>query len=504
MHTYLGHTCVPLREIYLPPEGLEVKSGCAAGPGQRAAPQAATSGGSCGREEEEQGLDSRAWESAISTAAGLEEGSGRGPDSAGGGSGGAAAAAHAEGCQRNFQLVHAALASLGGVPAMVSATDIAYQGADEKTVALFLAFLCQRLLEVSKEERAAMVMQRLWRRRAAATPFSMRQHLYGWVAAAAAVQRAVRAWLLRRGLARLAAARRRQVAALVRLQAAWRGRAARREFQELRHAAVGLQAAWRGRQARRLVFHSLVLPRVLEQGLRQKRELEASRLGGRLLRAAMSAQALWRAVLQRRTFLQLRQAAVLIQAAARGRQARARFCQQRAAVLAIHRHWRGHAMRRHAAVQRAAAVVVQAAWRRHTAQQRFMRLRAAAVVLQSTERARQARALLRQHRAAQRVQAAWRGRAARQALAAQQAAALAIQAAWRCHVARSAFLRQRRAAVAVAGGSCHGQGGGPGAAAADRPGGGQRGAAGGGRGLIDRSIDVWAYMASALEPQSFI
>jgi abnormal spindle-like microcephaly-associated protein len=30
---------------------------------------------------------------------------------------------------------------------------------------LFTAFLCARLLEVSREERAAMVVQRQWRRR---------------------------------------------------------------------------------------------------------------------------------------------------------------------------------------------------------------------------------------------------------------------------------------------------------------------------------------------------
>lgn len=46
-----------------------------------------------------------------------------------------------------------------------AASDILEHGPDEKAVVLFTAFLCQRLMEMSKEERAAMVMQRLWRRR---------------------------------------------------------------------------------------------------------------------------------------------------------------------------------------------------------------------------------------------------------------------------------------------------------------------------------------------------
>ena len=51
-----------------------------------------------------------------------------------------------------------------------AAADILEHGPDEKALVLFTAFLCQRLMEVSREERAAMVMQRLWRRRQAHRP----------------------------------------------------------------------------------------------------------------------------------------------------------------------------------------------------------------------------------------------------------------------------------------------------------------------------------------------
>lgn len=125
----------------------------------------------------------------------------------------AAAARYHAGVRRNFDLVHSVAEALGGIPAMVSgegdgehgggsprwavglwqfnhscllesskfpyaatcplllplplcaAAHIQELGPDEKAVVLFAAFLCQRLMEVSREERAAMVMQRLWRRR---------------------------------------------------------------------------------------------------------------------------------------------------------------------------------------------------------------------------------------------------------------------------------------------------------------------------------------------------
>ena len=129
------------------------------------------------------------------------------------------------------------------------------------------------------------------------------------------VQRAVRAWLLRRGLERFTERRRRGVAAVVRLQALWRTRQPRQQYQALRQAAItvqvgwvwplsevdvcmdvvhrdkgswhpaelnvahmsGPQAAYRGKLARRAVFHTLVVPRMLEAGLRRKRQVEASR-----------------------------------------------------------------------------------------------------------------------------------------------------------------------------------------------------------------------------------
>jgi len=88
-----------------------------------------------------------------------------------------------------------------------------------QAVAAFTAFLAARLLEVSSEERAAFALQRLWRRRAARAPGRARAHLHAWCAAAAALQRAARAWLFRRRLRRGAARRAALLAGVVRVQA---------------------------------------------------------------------------------------------------------------------------------------------------------------------------------------------------------------------------------------------------------------------------------------------
>lgn len=76
---------------------------------------------------------------------------------------------HKHGVARNFAAFHRAAKSLGGVPAMLSSTDIAEHGPDERAVILYVAFLCSRLLEISKEDRAAHIIQRSWRARCAST-----------------------------------------------------------------------------------------------------------------------------------------------------------------------------------------------------------------------------------------------------------------------------------------------------------------------------------------------
>lgn len=131
--------------------------------------------------------------------------------------GGLPSAGQLERARCNFAIVQSVVECLGGIPAMVSAEDFAEHGHDEKGCILFTAFLCHRLLEIrclgetgsiptghcgegrgggrpihspcllvcfcgcrgrssnqplplqpkccSKEERAAMVIQRHWRNR---------------------------------------------------------------------------------------------------------------------------------------------------------------------------------------------------------------------------------------------------------------------------------------------------------------------------------------------------
>lgn len=69
----------------------------------------------------------------------------------------------------NLTAAAAALGRLGGVPqGLLVNVDWQPEGPHPHAVLLLLAFAVPRLLEVSKEDRAATVLQRAWRKRHAA------------------------------------------------------------------------------------------------------------------------------------------------------------------------------------------------------------------------------------------------------------------------------------------------------------------------------------------------
>ncbi|KAK9905711.1 hypothetical protein WJX75_004975 [Coccomyxa subellipsoidea] len=414
---------------------------------------------------------------------------------------------------RNFELLTAAGARLGGIPPILTADDCcAPGGPHEHAVIGYVAFLCARLLEVSCEERAAHTVQRHWRLSRTRRAGGARAHLHAWIEAARDIQAA---WRARRFRSRLAAGPARRAAlmhAVVRLQALWRGRAPRQLFLQQRAAVVLLQAVVRGWRDRRWVLNHITIPAILQRCLEARQALITLRLNAYMGRHATRAQAIRRGSVQRRTFLSQRAAAVHLQAAwrasiaawrchaqrsrfvafrssvvavqsvVRGRAARRRFLALRQATITAQKLWRGRCVRRMLCTQKAAATLIQACWRRHVQRERYVQLRAATVCIQAHHRKHRAQThfkrvrwaaaviqkhhrgwsvrqkIARQHAAATRLQAKAaaigiqrfaRGAQARGSYAALRGAAFAIQARWRGVKLRRSFLRDRARIVAV-------------------------------------------------------
>lgn len=235
-----------------------------------------------------------------------------------------------------------------------------------------------------------------------------RAHLQTWVAAAAVVTRAAKAWLFRRAVAHMLREARDTKAAAVVVQAAWRGRAARAALARRAAAAAAIQRGWR-----------------------------AARATGRRARAAAAIQAGWKGHKARRQYARMRRCAGArlwqLCLAPHGWEERRRLLQRNLGGLRLGllphaaspgiTHLLCAARRREHARRVRCATAAQAIRRGSAARRDFQGLRAAAVCVQSLSRARLAAKRLAALRAAELA----RRRAA---------AAAAIQAAWRGHVQR--------------------------------------------------------------------
>ena len=151
------------------------------------------------------------------------------------------------GVARNFALLRTAFETMGGVPSHALTSDDAFDGtqlgADENAAAVLVSTLCTRLLEVSKEHRAACCMQRVFRAKLrlkrAPGQSAARLHLHMWQAAAAVIERF---WV---GYKVKCAFRTAQRAAVA-IQSRVRSILAQRKYTRFCSAMISIQSLWRG------------------------------------------------------------------------------------------------------------------------------------------------------------------------------------------------------------------------------------------------------------------
>ncbi|CAM9455312.1 unnamed protein product [Phaeothamnion confervicola] len=238
------------------------------------------------------------------------------------------------------------------------------------------------------------------------------------------------------GIERLRAALQRHfVASATSIQAAWRGRCARKLLNRKRDAAVTLQRCARGALWRRRFLC--------------KR------------RAAVTMQVAWRRFVDARRFRCARVAAIVVQSYVRmrlalklGVRARARAAKQAAAATLLQKVTRGWLARRRFANARAGAIALQRIARGHAARREFCtlrtqdRLRREREAKKATKMQAWALMCLAQKKlaaavaAATRIQAAWRRRRELRRYRAAWAAVILIQACERMRQRRAHFVRQ--------------------------------------------------------------
>ncbi|KAF7651196.1 hypothetical protein LDENG_00114280 [Lucifuga dentata] len=200
-------------------------------------------------------------------------------------------------------------------------------------------------------------------------------------------------------------------------------KAQRRQYQELRRAAIVLQAAYRGQRVRKDVALRHQAATVIQSEFRKHRE-RVKFLEMRL--SAVIIQRYYRAcVLQRQerdSFLSIKHSAVILQAA-----------------------FRGHRIRSNIAKMHRAATVIQANFKRRRQQSAFRRQRWAACVMQQRFRAQRQRNFeIKRYKQVREavimLQAAYRGMKSRHNISQRHQAASVIQRAYRAHCERKQYL----------------------------------------------------------------
>uniref|UniRef100_A0A3P8TB49 Calponin-homology (CH) domain-containing protein n=1 Tax=Amphiprion percula TaxID=161767 RepID=A0A3P8TB49_AMPPE len=378
--------------------------------------------------------------------------------------------------KNNFKLVNSAVAFLGGVPAMINPADMSNTIPNEKVVMSYLSFLCARLLDLRNETRAARVIQGAWRKyrlkkdlqlyKVGAIRIIKQRHQ-----AANVIQRAYRARCEHKHYFTLKSS-------VLSIQRRYRANVAakkqKKQYEQIRKAAIILQAVFRGQQVRKEVACHHQAATVIQSAFRKHKEqakFQAMRLSAIIIQRCYRAHVLQRR--DRENFLTMRRsmhrAATVIQANFKRHKQQSAFRRQRWAasvlqqrfraqrqrdlevkhyeevrksVIMLQAAYRGMKSRRNIKQMHQAASVVQRAYRAYCEHKQYVRLKSSVLVLQRRYRAtvaakEQMHKYQKMRRAAIVLQAAYRGQQVRKDVACHHQAATVIQSAlWRGHRSR--------------------------------------------------------------------
>ncbi|NXH06548.1 ASPM protein, partial [Loxia leucoptera] len=210
------------------------------------------------------------------------------------------------------------------------------------------------------------------------------------------------------------------------------GQRQRQEYVQLRNAAVHLQALWRGKAVRKTIQKQHHLATII--------------------------QSYYRMYINQLKYKKLRQATLVIQKYYRAycmkKAQRAVYLKTKAAVLVLQSAYRGMTVRRQLNKLNKAATTVQAAFKSYLVRKEYERLRSAAVAIQRRYRAVthakcQRQRYLSLKRVTVQVQAMYRGVRVRRQVRCMHQAALCIQATFKMYCMRRKYQSMRMAAIRI-------------------------------------------------------
>ncbi|XP_065599126.1 abnormal spindle-like microcephaly-associated protein [Cyrtonyx montezumae] len=288
-----------------------------------------------------------------------------------------------------------------------------------------------RTWKTSSRQRLTFLMTRaaVLTLQAAFRGYQVRKQIQRQHAAATAIQSAFRKFMAQK-MFRLM-----NDAALIiqrRYRASVISRKQRQEYVELRNCVVRLQAIWRGKTVRKEIQKKHSLATVI--------------------------QSYYRMHINQLKFKKLRQSTLVIQryfkAYCLKEKQRAHYLKMKAAVLVLQSAYRGMTVRKQLRELSKAATIIQAAFRSYLVKKNYVKLRSTAVVIQRRYRAVihtkwQRQKYLSLKTAAVKMQAIYRGVKVRRRIHSMHQAAICIQAMFKMHRVNIRYQAMRMAAIII-------------------------------------------------------
>ncbi|XP_051868413.1 abnormal spindle-like microcephaly-associated protein [Pristis pectinata] len=248
------------------------------------------------------------------------------------------------------------------------------------------------------------------------------------------------------------------------------------QYQSMRYAATAIQAAYKGMVVRRWVkqqraaakiqsllrmihyrrgFLKLKCAAIILQS--HYRAYEARKLYRKYVEAAVVLQGRYRSYLlmkkERSTYLTFRQTIISLQARIRSFIVRRNYKKLYQSITKIQACYRGKKQRQVFLLYKEAACVIQQHYRaycqRKVEQEKYLKMKCAAVIIQTSFRRYQVRQQVRRTTAAQKIQAWFKGQVIRQQYKAILASVIFVQRHFRAKQDRSRFLKIQAATIVI-------------------------------------------------------
>eukprot|EP00210_Caulerpa_lentillifera_P009279 g8844.t1 len=386
---------------------------------------------------------------------------------------------HREGIVQNFSTVFSIMRALGGIPETISASDFEEQGPEESAVQLYVAFMCARLLQVSKEERAALTIQKMWKiykgysdpielielmgeEKKPKTPAAPKRKVSGSRGSFDSSFTAYEYHRRQYNMSRCSSPtdtclsgfepayvfiELKDIDKVVNLQAQAKGAVYRRRFIKLKKAVKVIEdnhEMIRDRGKYLKVKRSTEIIQKRYKGAKERKNYTELRTAANIIKAYFLCK------LYSKRFLNMKAAVVIIQKNWRRYLHQSRFLKFKTAAIIIQKYWRGFHQRTAFLRQKQAAIKIQAAYKMYSQQMKFLSMKDAAITIQSSYLAHFYRCkFLRQKSAVLLIESYWQMQKARDLFLLISYSVVEIQAMYKMHLQRNAFNKMKAAAVVI-------------------------------------------------------